>query len=105
MKVLKGILGESKEYYLGLEKEINNRLKKIPKGNIKKRNVNNRFYYYLQYRNKNEVKQKYLGKIYPEKIAKEIKERKILQKELKKELKKIREAIKIIKKTEYKKNV
>ncbi len=105
MKVLKGILNESKQYYENLGKEIKNRLSKLPKGNIKKRNINGKVYFYMQERQNSKIIHKYLGKSYPEKIAKEIDEREKLKKELKKELKKVREALKMLNKTEGKKSV
>lgn len=101
MRVLEGILKESKEYYLQLEKEILNRLSHLPKGSIKKRVIKGKDYYYLQKRNKQKIEQKYLGKVCPDKLAKEIKERILLQKELKK----IRESLKILKRAEGKKRV
>ena len=50
MKVLKGILSESKEYYLDIKKKIEGKLEKLPCGSIKKRKISGKKYYYLQYR-------------------------------------------------------
>jgi len=105
VKVLKGILNESKQYYMNIEKEIKVKLSKLPKGNIKKRKINGKIYFYLQERQNSKIIHKYLGKSYPEKIAKEIEEREKLKKELKEELKKVKEALKILNKTEGKKSV
>ncbi len=101
MKVLKGILNESKEYYQNLEKEIKNRILQSPKGSIKKRNINGNIYFYLQVRHKDKIKHKYLGKFPPEKLYKQIEERKKLYKELKQ----VKEALKILKRTERKRHV
>ena len=62
MKVLKGILSESKEYYLDVKKRIQKRLAKLPKGSIKKRNISGKRYYYIQIRKDKKIKHEYLGK-------------------------------------------
>ena len=100
MKILKSILSESKEYYLDVKNKIEKKLVKIPKGNIKKRTINNRIYYYLQFRKNNKIIQKYLGKDNPKELSLQIKERN----KLKVELKKVNEALKIIKRSEGRKS-
>ena len=50
MKILKGILDESKEYYEKEQKDLCKELSKLPKGSIKKRKIGKKIYYYLQYR-------------------------------------------------------
>ncbi|MCD6080863.1 MAG: hypothetical protein J7J54_05380 [Candidatus Omnitrophica bacterium] len=99
MKVLKNILEESKEYYLELERKIEKRIKDLPKGSIKERIIAGRKYYYLQYREGKKVVHKYLGKNKPEKLIKQIKERKALLEELKK----VKEALALINRAEKKK--
>ena len=47
MKVLKGILKDSLVYYERLERDLVQRLKKLPKGSIKRRQIKGRAYYYL----------------------------------------------------------
>jgi hypothetical protein len=84
MKVLKGILKESREYYKQTEAEIVRRLSRLPKGGIKRRKINKRIYYYLQYRKGSKVVHKYLGKKKPVDLARKLKERSNLEKELKK---------------------
>jgi hypothetical protein len=98
MKVLKNILEESKEYYLGVKKKIENKIKHLPKGSIKERKIGRSKYYYFQYREGKKVVHKYLGKEKPEELIKEIKERKALLEELKK----VNKAIELIKRTERK---
>jgi len=105
MNVLKGILKESQEYYQRLQKEIKKKIEQLPKGSVKKRNINGKLYYYLQYRENSKIKHKYLGKIYPEKKAKELLEVKKKIRKLKEELEKVKESIKILKRTERKKHV
>jgi hypothetical protein len=99
MKVLKNILKESKEYYLGLKKMIERKIKSLPKGSVKERKICGRKYYYLQYREGKKVINKYLGKDKPESLIKQIKERKALLNELKK----VNEAVELINRTEKKK--
>lgn len=96
MNVLKGILKESKEYYLGIKKRIQKRLAKLPKGSIKKRNISGQMYYYIQIRDGKKVKHEYLGKEKPIKLIKQIKERKAL----KSELKKVNEALRLLRRSE-----
>ena len=100
MKVLQGILSESKEYYLEVRKKIENGLLSLPKGSIKEREISGKKYYYLQYRKGKKIIQRYLGKAKPEVILKQIKERSLL----KEELKKVNEALKIIIRSEGRKH-
>lgn len=99
MKVLKGILSESKGYYLEAKNKIEKNLEVLPKGNIKERKIAGKNYYYLQYRMGKKIVHKYLGKNRPDNLIKQIKERKVL----KAELKKVDEALRILKKTEGRK--
>lgn len=97
--VLKGILKESMDYYLQLEKKIGDRLEGLPKGSVKKRKIGGKNYYYLQTRKGPKVVHKYLGKNEPKEIQTKIDERA----KLAKELKKTREMIKILKRAEGRK--
>lgn len=99
MKVLKGILSESREYYLQVKRKIEKILSVLPKGSIKERKISGRRYYYLQYRRQKKVIQKYLGKEKPEAIIKQIKKRRVL----KEGLNDIKEALKIIRRSEGRK--
>ncbi|MDD2680192.1 MAG: hypothetical protein PHO03_05305 [Candidatus Omnitrophica bacterium] len=92
MKILQGILSESEEYYSGLKKKIEKRLFNLPAGSIKERRIFGKRYYYLQYRKDKKIIQKYLGKVKPEAMLGQIKERNAL----KAELKKVNEALHII---------
>ncbi len=96
MKILQGILSESKEYYIDVKRKIVSRLEHLPKGSIKERCISGKNYYYLQYRLGRKIVQKYLGKDRPENLIKQIKERRALQIELKK----INEALKMLKRSE-----
>ncbi len=84
MKVLKGILKDSKEYYEKEKKLLEKELSKLSKGNIKKRKIGNKDYYYLQHREGKKVIHDYLGKSEPKEIIKNIERRKVLLNELKK---------------------
>lgn len=99
MRVLEGILKDSEEYYLKLEKDIRNKLVHLAVGSIKIRVISGKKYYYIQKRNKHKVIHKYVGKEYPEALEKSIKERVLL----KKELKKVLDSIKLLKKTKGRK--
>lgn len=96
MKVLKGILSESKDYYVDTKRKIEKKLSGLPKGSIKERNISGKKYYYLQERKGNRVVHKYLGRNKPEELLKQIKQRKLL----KNELKKVNGALRIIKRSE-----
>ena len=96
MKVLQGILSESKEYYLQAREKIKKKLASLPKGSIKERMIAGKKYYYLQQRVGNRVVHKYLGKERPEEVASKIKERK----ELGLELRKVNGALRIIRRSE-----
>lgn len=96
MKVLKGILSESKEFYLDSKDKIEKRLRNLPKGSIKERKISGRKYYYLQERMGKRIVHKYLGKKEPEELLREIHEREFL----KDELKKVNAALRMLKRTE-----
>ena len=96
MKILKGILSESKDYYVDIKRKIKKKLANLPKGSVKERNISGKKYYYLQERRGNRVVHKYLGRNKPEELLKQIKQRKLL----KIELNKVNEALRIIKRSE-----
>jgi hypothetical protein len=98
MKVLKGILSESKAYYLDAKKKVEKKLAELPRGSVKEREIAGKKYYYLQWRAGKKVVHKYLGRSRPEFLIGQIKERKVLNVELKK----VKEALKIIKRSEGK---
>ncbi|MBU3958863.1 MAG: hypothetical protein KKE91_03285 [Candidatus Omnitrophica bacterium] len=99
MKILKGILSESKDYYVDTKRKIKKKLVNLPKGSVKERNISGRKYYYLQERRGKRVVHKYLGRNKPEELLKQIKQRKLL----KIELNKVNEALRIIKRSEGRK--
>src|SRR2546428_94911 len=82
MRVLKGVLSESWEYYQNLKSRIEKRLGALPQGSVKKRELSGRIYYYLQYRHGPKVVQKYMGKERPLKLEKMILERRALRQQL-----------------------
>jgi len=99
MKVLKGILSESKEYYLNIKAEIQKKLRSLPSGSVKERIIAGRKYYYMQRRKNEKVVHEYLGKERPDDLLKKIRERKALQVELKK----VNEALKVLQRAEGRK--
>ena len=90
MKVLKGVLSESWDYYQNLKAQIEARIKSLPKGSVKKRVLNGKSYYYLQYREGPKVVQKYAGKARPEKLEKQILERRSLRNRLREVIKSLK---------------
>ena len=100
MKVLKGILADSKRHYIDVKEKILKKLKCLPKGSVKERSIHGRKYYYLQYRAGKRIVQKYIGKNRPEELMSQIKQRMMLTNELKK----VNEALKILKRSEGRKH-
>jgi len=100
MKILQGILSESKEYYLQVREKIKKKLANLPKGSVKERIIAGKKYYYLQQRVGKRVVHKYLGKRRPEEVVSQIKERKALNIELRK----VNEALRIIKRSQGRKH-
>ena len=100
MSVLKGILSESKEYYLDAKQKIEKKLSSLPQGSVKERQIAGRKYYYLQSRAGKQILHKYLGKANPESLIKQLGERKAL----KAELKKVNEALRMLKRAESKRH-
>jgi len=99
MNVLKGILSESKEYYLDVKQRIEKKISILPQGSIKERLIGGRKYYYIQSRSGKKIVHKYLGKAKPEGLVKQLSERK----SLKAELKKVNEALRMLNRTEGRK--
>lgn len=99
MNVLKGILSESKEYYLDAKQKIAKKLSSLPQGSVKERQIAGKKYYYLQSRAGKKIVHKYLGKDKPESLIKQLSERKAL----KVELKKVNEALRMLNRTEGRK--
>ena len=83
MAILKGILKDSLDYYLDLNKRLMARLKELPRGSILKRRIGRHDYFYLKVRDGLRVQSKYLGKKKPADIEKALKERRLLKKQLK----------------------
>jgi len=100
MGVLKDILKESKQHYIEVKRKIEKKLLSLPQGSVKERVISGRKYYYLQYRRGEKIIQKYLGKVKPEELLKQIKERRVL----KAELSKVKEALKVLKRSEGRKH-
>ncbi|MCK4401548.1 hypothetical protein KAW08_04515 [bacterium] len=100
MRVIEGILAESKDYYLDAKKKIQEKLACLPKGSIKERNIHGLKYYYLQERQGKKMVQKYLGKNEPADLMEQISKRKLFNSELKK----VNEALRILKKSKSRKH-
>jgi len=83
MAILKGILKESLDYYLDLNRRLKARLMELPRGSILKRRIGRHDYFYLKIRDGIRVRSQYLGKKKPADIEKEIKERRLVKQQLK----------------------
>lgn len=98
MIIIKGLLKENLNYYRGAERKLVKCLAAVPKGSIKKRRIGKKRYYYLQERRGAKIIHRYLGKNEPKALMDELKKRERLSAELKK----VREALRILKKTSIK---
>jgi len=83
MAILKGILKESLDYYLDLKRRLKARLKELPRGSVFKRRIGRKDYYYLIFRNGKKVVSRYLGKEKPVQVEKDIKERRLIKRQIK----------------------
>jgi hypothetical protein len=83
MRVLKGILKDSLAYYERLQRNLERRLIRLPKGSVKHRRIKGRWYYYLQLRTGDKVVHRYLGRKRPLDLLKAVQERRRLLRELK----------------------
>ena len=98
MKVLQNIFSESREYYIDIQKRIEDKISQLPKGSVKEREISGKKYYYLQKREGKRVVHEYLGKEKPEALMKQISQRRALQEELKQ----ARKAVQILSKVDKK---
>ncbi len=96
MSVLNNILRESKRHYQEAKHKLEKKLSLLPKGSVKEREISGKKYYYLQVREGKKVKHKYLGKIKPEALIKQLKQKKRLKAE---ELR-VKEALKVLRRSE-----
>lgn len=100
MSVLKDILKESRQHYIEAKNKIEKKLLLLPRGSVKEREISGRKYYYLQYRVGKKIIQKYLGRVKPEKLIQQLRQRRLL----KAELCKVGEALKVLKRSEGRKH-
>lgn len=98
MSILKGILSESKDYYLDAKRKIEEKLARLPQGSVKQRKISGKIYYYLQQRKGKRVLHKYLGKNKPKELLKQLEQRRLL----KDELKKVNESLRVLRRSEGK---
>ena len=100
MSILKDILKESKQHYLEAKNKIVKKLSLFQKGSVKEREIFGKKYYYLQYRSGKKIIQKYLGKVKPEELITQLKERRLLRAELRK----VEEALRVLRRSEGRKH-
>lgn len=63
MDAVRGVLEEELKYAMGLEKQYQDAVEKLPKGSLSRKNINGHLYHYLAYREGTKVKFQYLGKL------------------------------------------
>jgi hypothetical protein len=82
--ILDVLVAESQKNLLH-QRDLKNKINALPKGAIKERKVNNKTYYYLAYREKEKIINKYIGNdpIEAKKVSKAISERRVYEKKLK----------------------
>lgn len=97
MDPLQRTLQENIEYYRIQEQQALAALTGLPRGSIKTKVSKSGTYYYLQFRDRGKVVQKYLGRAYPEELARLIDRRKTLRAQLKE----IRRALKLLRQREH----
>jgi hypothetical protein len=68
MKVLKGVLKEELANSLGMQKNYERELAKLPQGSLVKKTIKGRYYYYLVSRKDGKVVFAYRGKVSDEEI-------------------------------------
>jgi len=79
MKMIMDLLLKESARNLMLQRELENKLEKLPKGCIKERKIRNNTYYYLAYRDSGKVVNKYIGKYKPavENLSRILEKRKV----------------------------
>lgn len=100
MKILRGILSDSKVYYEDIKRKIEAKLVQLPSGSIKERSIAGHKYYYLQKRVGGKVIHKYIGRVKPDVLIVQLKKRKLLQSELKQ----VKAALVVLKRAEGRKS-
>jgi len=83
MNVTKKTLEENYLFFLKELIRINREINELPKGTISAKKIGNSIYYYHQWRDGKKVKTIFLGQIPPEKLSREVQQRKILEKQKK----------------------
>ena len=94
--IIRGVLKEELDNSLRLEKEYQKELSKIPKGSLLKRERKGHYYYYLQVREGDKVKQIYKGKL-PQEEVKRYRQSSEYRKKYKKQLSDVKKQIKYLK--------
>ena len=77
-EIIKEII-KQKEYYSKEKARLKEEMSKLPKGSIQERVIKNNVYYYLQYRERGQIKQDYLGNKVDSEFRKQINKRQRIQ--------------------------
>jgi len=98
MKVLKGVLKEELANSLGMQKNYERELAKLPQGSLVKKTIKGRYYYYLVSRKGGKVVFAYKGKVSDEEVR-EYKKAKEYRAKYRKLLSEIKKQIKFLRST------
>jgi hypothetical protein len=99
MRVLSGILSESREYYEDLRRKIEDRLLQLPKGAVRSKIVKGKPYHYVQERVGGKVLHHYISEADVPEMERRVKERK----DLSRQLKEVNEALRMLHRAEGRK--
>ena len=85
MRMIIDLLIAESQKNLVLQRELKNKISRLPKGTVKERRVKDKTYYYLAYRENRKVVNKYIGDgpLEAEKLSKLVEERKAYENQLK----------------------
>jgi len=99
VRVLSGILSESKEYYEDMRRKLEDRVSLLPKGAVRSKIVRGKPYYYIQERVGDKVLHHYISENDVPEMQRQVKERR----DLCRQLKEVKEALKMLGRVEGRK--
>jgi hypothetical protein len=99
VRVLSGILSESREYYEDMKQKLEDRISRLPKGAVRSKIVKSKYYYYIQERIGGKVVHNYISADDAPEIQRQVQERR----DLGRQLKEVREALSMLKRAEGRK--
>jgi hypothetical protein len=97
MDVIKGVLSEELENSMRIKERYLENMKKLPRGSLRRKNINGHEYYYLVYRDGSKVRYSYQGKLSKARL-KEYEEGRAKKMEYKGAIKKLDQQIRYLRK-------